>query len=155
MPSVIHSTFTIEKSYPVSPERVFSAFSNSTQKRKWHGESRGMAVEEFAMDFRVGGHDRYQLRFLEGTPFPGTAIVNDTTYQDIVPNQRIVYAYTMTLGDNRMSASLATFEFVPTEQGTTLIFTDQGAFFEGSDGPAMREDGWRKLLDRLAAALAR
>jgi hypothetical protein len=30
-----------------------------------------------------------------------------------------------------------------------LHFTHQGAFFEGADGPEMREDG-RRSLDRLA-----
>ena len=35
------------------------------------------------------------------------------------------------------------------------MFTEQAAFFEGADGPQMREDGWRKLLDQLAAELAR
>jgi hypothetical protein len=32
--------------------------------------------------------------------------------------------------------------------------THQAAFFEGADGPAMREDGWRKLLDKLSAGIA-
>ena len=34
------------------------------------------------------------------------------------------------------------------------IFTHQGAFFEGADGPEMREAGWRKLLDQLATDMA-
>jgi len=55
----------------------------------------------------------------------------------------------MSLGDRHISASLVTFEFLPTDSGTDLIFTHQGAFFEGSDGPAMREAGWRKLLGQL------
>jgi hypothetical protein len=44
---------------------------------------------------------------------------------------------------------------VPAEQGTELIFTEQAAFFEGADGPQMREEGWRKLLESLAQELAR
>ena len=35
---------------------------------------------------------------------------NDTTYQDIVPEERIVLAYTMAVGGRRISASLATVE---------------------------------------------
>src|SRR5205823_491085 len=105
---------------------------------------------EFEMDFRVGGTERARYRFKENTPFPGTALATDTSYQDIVPNHRIVIAYTNTLGDKRISASLATFELLPTGQETDLIFTEQGAYFEGADGPQMREGGWRKLLDKLA-----
>ena len=61
----------------------------------------------------------------------------------------------MSLGDHRFSASLVTIEFVPTEKGTDLICTHQGAFFEGSDGPEMREAGWRKLLDQLDGELGK
>jgi uncharacterized protein YndB with AHSA1/START domain len=57
----------------------------------------------------------------------------------------------MTLGENRISASLATLEFLSSDGGTKLVFTDQGAFFEGSDGPKMREEGWSHILDGLAA----
>jgi uncharacterized protein YndB with AHSA1/START domain len=61
----------------------------------------------------------------------------------------------MTFGDKRISASLVTVEFLPTEEGTDLICTHQGAFFEGADGPQMREAGWRHLFEQLANELAR
>ena len=82
-------------------------------------------------------------------------LTNEALYQDIVPNRRIVTASTMALGDKRISASLVTVEFLPTEKGTDLICTHQGAFFEGADGPQMREAGWRKLFERLEGELAR
>jgi uncharacterized protein YndB with AHSA1/START domain len=153
--TVTHSTFVIERSYPATPERVFAAFADPSKKRRWYAEGESSEVEEFEMDFRVGGNERTLRRFKAGTPFPGVALTCHSNYQDIVPNRRVVIAYTMTLGDNRISASLATFELLPTERGTELIFTEQGAFFEGADGPKMREEGWRKLLDGLAKELAR
>jgi uncharacterized protein YndB with AHSA1/START domain len=60
----------------------------------------------------------------------------------------------VTLGEQRISSSHATIELVPAAHGTDLIFTEQGAFFEGADGPQMREEGWGKLLDQLAKQLA-
>ena len=153
--SVTHSTFVIERSYPTPPERVFAAFADPAKKRRWLGEGEGRDLVEFEMDFRAGGTERSRSRFKEGTPFPGTIMGNDTVYQDIVPDDRIVIAYAMTIGDRRISASLATFEFLPTENGTDLIFTDQGAYFEGADGPQMREGGLRHLLERAAKELAR
>jgi hypothetical protein len=33
------------------------------------------------------------------------------------------------------------------------VFTHQAAFFEGADGPQMREHGWRYLLDAVSGAL--
>lgn len=147
--TVTHSTFVIEHSYPKSPERVFAAFSDPAKKRRWFAEIEGAQVDQFEMDFRVGGIERGRFRFKEGF-----ACKNDTVYLDIVANQRIVFAYTMSVGDQRISSSLATVELLASGEGTNLIFTEQGAFFEGADGPRMREQGWRQLLDRLAAELA-
>jgi uncharacterized protein YndB with AHSA1/START domain len=80
---------------------------------------------------------------------------NHTIYRDIVPERRIVFSYTMSLGDKCFSSSQATIELLPTQKGTDLIFTEQAAFFEGADGPKMREEGWRLLLDQLALEMAR
>jgi uncharacterized protein YndB with AHSA1/START domain len=153
--SVTHSTFVIERSYPATPERVFAAFADPTRKMRWFTEGEGYEVEEFVMDFRVGGKEHGRFRFKKGTQFEGTALTNDTVYQDIVPNHRVVIAYTMTMGDKRFSASLATFEFLSTDKGTDLIFTEQAAFFEGADGPQIRQEGWRQLLEELGKELAR
>ncbi|MBI3473195.1 MAG: SRPBCC family protein [Candidatus Solibacter usitatus] len=152
--SVIHGTFVIERSYPKAPERVFSAFTDAAKKRRWFAEGGSHEVEEFEMDFRVGGAERTRYRFREGTPFPGVALTNQGSYQDIVPNRRVVTASTMTLGDHRISASLVTVELLPTDTGTDLICTHQGAFFEGADGPQIREAGWRHLFEQLAKELA-
>ncbi len=38
--------------------------------------------------------------------------------------------------------------------GTRLMFTEQGAFFDGLEDPAEREHGMGKLLDALARFLA-
>ncbi len=153
--TVTHETYVIERSYPATPERVFAAFTDPAKKRRWFVEGEGLEVEEYVMDFRVGGVERARFRFKEGTPFEGTALLSDTSYQDIVPERRVVIAYTMTFGEKRISASLATFEFLRTDKGTDLIFTEQAAFFEGADGLQIRQEGWRQLLERLGKELAR
>jgi uncharacterized protein YndB with AHSA1/START domain len=151
--SVIHSTFVIERHYGVAPERVFAAFADPAKKRRWFVEGDHNEIEDFEMDFRVGGKERARFRFKEGTPLPGITCTNEGTYQDIVPDRRIVIAHTMALGEKRISASLVTVELLRAEKGTDLICTHQGAFFEGADGPEMREEGWRKLLEQLTGAL--
>jgi uncharacterized protein YndB with AHSA1/START domain len=153
--SVIHNTFVIERSYQKPPEQVFSAFADAAKKRRWYGEGEKHDLEKFEMDFRVGGIERAQYRFKEGSPFPGVALTNEGQYHDVVPNRRIVIASTMALGEKRISTSLVTIELLANGKGTDLICTHQGAFFEGSDGPQMREAGWRKLLDQLATELNR
>jgi uncharacterized protein YndB with AHSA1/START domain len=157
--AVTHATFTIERSYPFSPERVFSAFSDPALKSQWFAEGHnpnntGPKTGHFSMDFRVGGSESSGFVLGESSPFPGTPITNHTTYLDIVPNQRIVLAYTMSMGEYRFSASLATFEFLPNNASTRLLFTEQAAFFPNSDGAERRQDGWQKLLDALAQQLS-
>lgn len=147
--SVTHATFVIERNYPAAPERVFAAFADPEKKKRWFADSGETKYEAFEMDFRVGGLER--KRFVVKAGFTCT---NDTVYQDIVPNQRIIFAYTMSAGDTRISSSQVTVELLPSGKGTDLIFTEQGAFFEGSDGPAGREHGWGVLLDNLAKRLA-
>jgi uncharacterized protein YndB with AHSA1/START domain len=75
-------------------------------------------VEHYELDFRVGGTERASFRFKEGTPLKGIAWTNQTIYQDIVPNRRVVFASTMSMGEKCISASLATVEFLPSQTGT-------------------------------------
>jgi len=152
---IAHSTYTIERNYPVSPNRVFAAFADPAKKRRWFAEGENTELKTFEMDFQVGGRERRSFAFKgKGTPMEGVVFTNETTYQDIVPNSRIVLAYTMAVNDKRISASLSSFELVPSENGTKLIYTEQAAFFEGADGPQMREAGWSHLFDGLGKHLA-
>jgi uncharacterized protein YndB with AHSA1/START domain len=153
--AVVHNTFVIERSYAVPPERVFAALKDPAKKRRWFAEGDNHEVETFEMDFQVGGKERARFRIRKGGPYEGAVFNNDGVYQDIVADRRVVMAYTMGLGGQHISASLITFELLPSDKGTDLILTHQGAFFEGADGPQMREGGWRRLLDTLATELAK
>jgi uncharacterized protein YndB with AHSA1/START domain len=154
--TVSHSTFLIERAYPAAPQQVFRACSDPARKRRWFAEGEGFEVDSFEMDFRVGGFERSRFRFKEGSPVhAGTPCANDTVFLDIINNERIVLAYTMTVGANRISASQSTFELLAAGTGTKLIFTEQAAFFAHADGPQIREQGWRALLEQLARELGR
>jgi len=148
-PSVIHATAIVEKSYAKPVRQVFAAFSDPAKKRRWYAERTGGAVESFEMDFRPAGNEILAYRLGADSPFPGALITNRETFQDIVPDQRIVMTSAMSFEGRAISVSVVTFEFLPTPAGCDLICTHQDAFFEGADGPDLRAKGWQDLLGRL------
>jgi hypothetical protein len=74
-------------------------------------------------------------------------------YHDIVPNERIITTYEMYMDDTRTSVSVGTLELERRGTGTALRYTEQGAFLDGLDAVASREQGSRDLLDALGRAL--
>jgi uncharacterized protein YndB with AHSA1/START domain len=77
----------------------------------------------------------------------------DATYQDVIPNERLVYSYVMHLDDKKISVSLATMQLKAQGGKTTLMVTEQGAFLDGYDDAGSRERGTAHLLDALGASL--
>ncbi|MGO8915205.1 MAG: SRPBCC family protein [Stellaceae bacterium] len=147
-PSATHATFSLERIYNASPARVFAAWATADAKASWFSGGDEWTLIERAFDFRIGGREH-----ASGAWRNGTISRFDSRYHDIVPNQRIVYAYDMHLGDRHISVSLATVEFKPAGAGTRLILTEQGVFLDGYDDAGARERGTSGLLDRLDAAL--
>ena len=109
-PTVIHSTFQLERKLKASPQRVFAAFADEATKRRWFFEGGTHALEDHQLDFKVGGKERAQMKMGPGTPVAGKTLVNETIYEDIVPSRRIVAAYKMSMDGIPFSASLATIE---------------------------------------------
>jgi uncharacterized protein YndB with AHSA1/START domain len=154
--AITHGTIVLKRTYDASPAHVFKAFADPAIKQRWFVEGEGFEMSEYSHDFRVGGreHGRFATKADGSTP----VFHNDTTYYDIVDNERIVFAYVMSDGDKTpFSVSLATIELrAKAAKVTELVFTEQGAFF--GDGAAQlksREDGWNELLTALAREIAR
>lgn len=147
---VIHETFRIERTYPQPPAVVFSAFADPAKARRWRVEGEGFTIHEFTFDFRVGGCE--VSRF---SPAGGPEIRLDAQFQDIVPDQRIVFVYRMAMGAAPFSASLTTVEMAPSGDGTRLTYTEQGAYFGGIESAHGRQEGCRQLLEALAVELGK
>lgn len=147
--SVEHATLVVERTYDASPARVFAAWAEPEAKARWFGSGPD-GDAEFELDFRVGGRE-----FSRGTAPNGSAYTYEARYQDIVPDERIVYSYEMYLEGPRISVSLATVELMADGDRTRLIYTEQGAFLDGLDTPEQRQQGGGGLFDALGKELER
>ncbi|MCY1241891.1 SRPBCC family protein [Achromobacter agilis] len=144
LPAIEHATFVIERELPASPRDAFRFWSEPRLKERWIVCHPDWTVQEEHFDFRVGGTELKRWRTSEGAEQTYRA-----AYLDIVPGQRLICAYEMSAGGQRISASLVTVEFVPAGAGTLLRFTEQVALLDGS-GVQGRRIGTETGLDRLA-----
>jgi uncharacterized protein YndB with AHSA1/START domain len=156
--TIVHDTFVIERSYPVPPARVFAAFADDELKRRWFLIDKEMAATEvYENDFSVGGKETTRFRFADTSPggsAAGTVMGNDSIYMDIVENERIVYTYSMVVGDARISTSLATIQLLPEGPGTRMVFTEQAVYFHGPEALQHRKQGVTYMLGKIADVIA-
>lgn len=142
---VLHSTFTLERTYPFGPDRVFAAWSDPAAKARWFGRP----GTEHELDFRVGGREVAVRPPGNGLP----EIRFESLYRDIVSERRIVYVSTLYSDGRPVTVSLTTVQFEAGGEGTRLELTEHGAYLDGQEQPSWRERGTNEHLDRLGAEL--
>ncbi len=150
LPTMLHGSFTITRTYKHAPAKVFAAHADQSVKRRWFAEGSGFIVDSYDLDFRVRGRESCRYR-----PEGGPPMTMDAVYYEIIENRRIVVAYDMTMAGDILSLSIASTEFEADGAGTKLTFTEHGMYFGPAADLAGREEGTRDLYERLAAELAR
>lgn len=143
-----HATFTVERMLPGRPPHAFRFWSEFDLKRKWTSCHPDWTVLEDSFDFRIGGSEVVRWRTAEGETREFRA-----HYFDIVPGERIVYAYEMSLGIKRLSVSLATVVFTADGVKTRMTFTEQAVVLDAGAGLEMRASGTGSGFDRLIAIM--
>lgn len=143
-------TFTIERTYKHSPERVFRAFKEPAAHYRWFVSGEGWEIADYTHDFQVGGHEHGRFRPVGHPAMFG----NDTWYLEIRPGQRIVSAYTMSMDGKPMSHSLAIIELQGDGKGgCRLVYTEQGAYYGDEGDVRNRRAGCEELFGKLEIEL--
>jgi uncharacterized protein YndB with AHSA1/START domain len=144
-----HDTFTIERTYTHPPRRVFAAWSDAKVRKRWAVPA-GDELEFTSTDFRIGGRDVGDCG-----PIGDLSYHLETTYYDIVNNQRIVYAEKVDYEGARLGVSLMTVEFFEAQGGTRLVLTAQIVGLETTDLIDGSKEGWSEVLNNLDVELRR
>ncbi len=142
--SVAHSTFSLERAYTVSADRVFAAWSDPDAKARWFA---GPGIDH-ELEFRVGGRE-----VTRGRSDAGARMEFESVYRDIVPDRRIVYASRLSADDALATVSITTVEIEPAAGGARLTLTEQATFLDGLEHPDWRERGTSEWLDALGTEL--
>ncbi|WP_086819164.1 SRPBCC family protein [Allokutzneria sp. NRRL B-24872] len=140
-----HSTFTLERTFPVPPAEVFARWADPKSKATWFAGPKA----EHELDFRVGGTE-----IAKGVNGEGEPLVFEGVYREIVPDERILYCGVLRVGDTVATVSQSTVQFEAVAGGTRLLLTEQGAFLDGHEEPEWRQAGCTSQLDALEKLIA-
>lgn len=143
-----YDTFRIERALRASREKAYRAWSDYDQKAKWFAGPSGWVQLRREQDFSVGGSEVVVGRHGDG----GTSGFF-ATYQDIVPQERIVYSYRMFVDEVLLSVTLVTVEFHDAGAGTLMVFTEQGVYFTGPEAATSRQHGSNYLMDNIVRSV--
>jgi uncharacterized protein YndB with AHSA1/START domain len=144
--SIAHGSFTVTREYAHPPAKVFRHWADPTLKRKWYGGP-DQDDSRRVFEFRIGGRENNFGRVGD------RRFALEAVYYDIVPENRIIYAYDVRINDVLTSLSLAAVEFRSTQAGTQVAVTEHGAFLDGHDNASERQGGSEWVLDRLGEIL--
>jgi len=134
-------SLTLARSYPVSPEKVWRAWTDPEAVKKWWGPGSNEPVSLAQLDVRVGG----RFRIVFGGP-DGQAHECAGVYREVVPNRKLVFTWTWP-NSTPERESLVTIIFRAVDGGTQLDFLHEQLFDE-----AVRDNhkrGWSELFAKL------
>ena len=140
-------TITIERVFAAPRPLVFRAWRTKEDMDRWSAP-KGFVITHSEGDFRIGGKWRCCMRAPHGEPFNVGG-----TYQEIVPNERIVFTHLWEEDDGPGHETVVTVNLSDEGGGTRMSF-HQGPFksVESREG---HRGGWTECFDLLAEHLAK
>lgn len=146
----------VERTLKASPERVFDAFTDPEQLKKWWWPNR-FTCPAAEVDLRVGG--RYRLAMEWPGLIPAEAQFShsmDGEYHEIDrPHRLVMSGRAVNDEQGELFATLIEVTFEASEGGTAL--TVRQSYFEPmppAEAMAGAEQGWSEQLDKLERLLA-
>ena len=137
--------FIIERDFDHPLSLLYWAFTDLPAKREWYGGEGSWEVTDHSLDFHVGGHELWR-----GRPSPeANWMTSDTAYYDILPDERLILGFIMTMDGKLFTASQQILEFSAKGAGSHLKLTEQIIYVDGIDHPEDRRKGTNDMMETL------
>ncbi|WEK49702.1 MAG: SRPBCC domain-containing protein [Candidatus Kaistia colombiensis] len=140
-------SLTLKHQMKASPARIFKAWTDPSKLVHWFGPSEtedGSVVAE--TDLRVGGAYHIRFKTSDGQQHDASG-----TYQEIVPDQKLVFTWTWLAAPDQQT--LVTITLRGEEGGTMLTLTH--ALLADEAALASHKTGWNGAIDRLERFVTR
>jgi uncharacterized protein YndB with AHSA1/START domain len=136
----------LEKVLVVPPERVFAAFVDAEQLRRWWGPA-GFSVPRLQFDPVEGTDYRIAMQ-----PPTGDVFHIRGTFRAVEAPRRLIFSFIYEEPDPDDEETLVQVTFEPADSGTRVII-DQGPFKTAARLELHRQ-GWTDTLEQLERSLA-
>ena len=136
---------TLNRLYPVAPEKVYRAWTDPEAIQRWWGPGGNEQVSAAELDVRVGGRFRIVFGGPEGRDHECAGV-----YREVVPPRKLVFTWTWPRTTPERE-SLVTIVLRARGGGTELDFRHEQLFDETVRDNHQR--GWSEALAKLDAFL--
>lgn len=136
----------LEKLLVVSPERVFAAFVDAQDFRRWWGPA-GFSIPRLQFDPVEGADYRIAMQ-----PPVGDVFHIRGTFRAVEAPRRLTFSFIYEEPDPDDQETLVEVTFEPTDPGTRVTL-DQGPF-KTAARLELHRDGWTDTLEQLERSLA-
>lgn len=137
----------MKRTFPASAERVFRAWTEPQQLKKWFAVADGFTTPIADVDLQVGG--RYRL----GMQPPGdeAVLVVGGVYREIVMSEKLVFTWRWETPDENEPETLVSVEFIQRGDFTEIVL--QHEVFKDVMVRDKHAEGWVGCLDHLERLL--
>jgi len=133
----------VSRTYRATRERVFRAWTDPEELRKWFAVGEGFTTPIAEVDLRVGG--RYRL----GMQPPGDdgVLIVGGTYRQILPPEKLVFTWRWESPNDDEPETLVTVEFHEQEAATEVVILHER--FADAAQREQHRGGWAGCLNQL------
>lgn len=137
------SLLQLRRIIPAARPRVFRAWTNAAQLKKWFAVADGFTTPIADVDLRIGG--RYRL----GMQPPGNepVLIVGGVYREIISPEKLVFTWRWESADEDEPETLVTVNFL--EQGYVTEVVLQHELFTSAALRDKHREGWAGCMDHL------